>query len=70
LTCGYAKGWVATLSGDPVTVDPNVQTVRLSNGPSGFRCFARARKYGHASTGLCYKGNLAFPTSEFSWVGS
>jgi hypothetical protein len=70
LTCGYGKTWAVKLSSDRVTVDPNVQNVPLSNGPSGFRCFARARTKGHASAGLCYKGSLAFPKSEFTWLGA
>jgi hypothetical protein len=70
LTCGFGKTWAQKLSGDSVTVDPNVQTAPLSNGPSGYRCFARARTKGRASTGLCYKGSLAFPKAEISWFGN
>jgi hypothetical protein len=70
LTCASAKTWALKLSGDVVTVDPKVQNVTLSNGPSGYKCFARARTKGHASAGLCYKGSLAFPKSEITWLGS
>jgi hypothetical protein len=69
LTCGFGKTWAQQLSSDSVTVDPNLQSVPLSNGPHGYRCFARARKKGRASTGLCYKGSLGFPRAEISWFG-
>jgi hypothetical protein len=69
LSCAYGKRWVSKLSKDRVTLDPEMQNVRLKNGPSGYGCFARARKMGHASSGICYKGSLAFPKSEFTWIG-
>jgi hypothetical protein len=69
LSCGYANTWVAKLSKDTVTVDPEMREARLKNGPKGYSCFARARRKGRASSGICYKGSLAFPKSEFDWIG-
>ncbi|MGZ4411724.1 MAG: hypothetical protein ACXVY8_06275 [Gaiellaceae bacterium] len=67
-SCSSAKGWIDKLSGDRVPVKPG--HVPLHNGPKGLHCFATAELKGHASSGACYKGTLAFPGPGFTWIGS
>ncbi len=53
---------------DPV--DTSSGKVALTNGPTGYHCFATSDEKGHASAGTCYKGTLAFPKSVFAWFNS
>ena len=68
-TCSSAKTWIVKLSSDHVHV---VSTnVPLTNGPSGYHCFASPpSRGGRAANGSCIKGTLAFPKSGFAWLGA
>jgi hypothetical protein len=64
-SCSSAKTWIKKLSKDHVNV---VSTnVPLTNGPTGLHCFATVGSHGHATSGDCIKGTIAFPKSGFAW---
>jgi hypothetical protein len=66
-TCSSAKPWIVKLIADPVHVGS--RNVPLTNGPRGYHCLATPfRQGGHATSGACFKGTIAFPGSGFAWV--
>lgn len=67
-TCSSAKPWVVKLSGDRVGAAAG--SIKLTNGPKGYHCYASLAHKGYASGGLCYAGTLAYPKSGFTWNGT
>jgi hypothetical protein len=67
-TCKSAMTWVEKLAADHVS--PLGGEIALTNGPKGYHCYATLEKKGVASSGLCYKGTAAYPTSGFNWTGA
>jgi hypothetical protein len=67
-TCWSARPWVVKLSSDRVGAAAG--SVKLTNGPKGYHCFASSTHKGYASGGLCYAGTLAYPKSGFTWNGT
>ena len=66
-SCSSAKSWAVKLIGDkvPRTVTKDIP---LTNGPSGYHCFANPGSHVHATDGTCFKGTIAFPKSGFAWT--
>lgn len=65
-TCASAKSWIVKLIGDRVPIAS--KNVPLTNGPSGYHCLATPfSRGGHATSGACFKGTIAFPGSGFAW---
>jgi hypothetical protein len=66
-TCGSARRWIAKLIRDRVHVTS--KNVPLKNGPRGYHCNATpGSSGGHATSGECFTGKLAFPKSGFAWT--
>jgi hypothetical protein len=66
-TCESAKPWIVKLIGDRVHVGS--RNVPLTNGPGGYHCLATPlSRSGHATSGACFKGTIAFPRSGFAWI--
>lgn len=66
-TCASAKAWIMKLSLDHVP-RPVMKQVPLTNGPRNYHCFAMpGSRGGHATSGSCIKGTLAFPKAGFAW---
>jgi hypothetical protein len=65
-TCASAKSWIVKLIGDRVTFTG--KNIPLKNGPAGLHCLADNSLRGHASSGACFKGTIAFPGSGFAWI--
>jgi len=66
-SCAAAKSWIMKLSLDRVPKS-FTKNLPLTNGPRGYHCFAEpGSRRGHATSGVCVKGTIAFPRSGFAW---
>ena len=64
-SCANAKSWIVKLIKDRAHVVS--KNLPLKNGPRGLHCWAVAGSQGHATSGTCIAGTLAFPKSGFAW---
>jgi hypothetical protein len=68
-TCAAAKSWILRVANDRIR--HSSRNIPLRNGPRGYHCIATpVSRGGHATSGACFKGTIAFPGTGFAWDGS
>ncbi len=67
--CNAAIKWTLKLVNDN-TKGSVLDSAKLKNGPTGYRCVGVVDNQNHPYSGFCIKGPQTNPTAGFDWDGS